>query len=139
MTNPQSVFKMNPSARPIPGQRILLRLAAALCGFGLFTACCTAHSPAPLDRWHDGERTLRTSSPAVRAGETLLSEGDYRNFRLTGEALTQPGAEAALRFHTDGESGYDVLFRNGAIDGTRKSGSLASVRNLYRSLAEDGE
>ena len=139
MTNPQSVFKMNPSARPIPGQRILLRLAAALCGFGLFTACRTAHSPAPLDRWHDGERTLRTSSPAVRAGETLLSEGDYRNFRLTGEALTQPGAEAALRFHTDGESGYDVLFRNGAIDGTRKSGSLASVRNLYRSLAEDGE
>lgn len=32
-----------------------------------------------------------------------------------------------------------MLFRNGAIDGTRKSGSLASVRNLYRSLAEDGE
>ena len=40
---------------------------------------------------------------------------------------------------TDGESGYEVVFRNGAIDGTRKSGSLASVRNLYRSLADDGE
>jgi hypothetical protein len=40
-------------------------------------------------------------------------------------------------FHSDGESGYEVLFRNGAIDGTRKSGSLAAVRNLYRSLAQD--
>ena len=32
-----------------------------------------------------------------------------------------------------------MIFRNGDIDGTRKSGSLASVRNLYRSLAKDGE
>ncbi|MFQ7056809.1 MAG: family 16 glycoside hydrolase [Alistipes sp.] len=35
--------------------------------------------------------------------------------------------------------GLRVVFRNSAIDGTRKSGSLASVRNLYRSLADDGE
>ena len=79
------------------------------------------------------------AAPAVTAGRTLLAAGDYGNFRLTGEALTQPGAQAALLFHTDGESGYEVVFRNGAIDGTRKSGSLASVRNLYRSLADDGE
>ena len=30
-------------------------------------------------------------------------------------------------------------FHNGAIDGSRKTGSLASVRNLYRSLAVDNE
>ena len=88
---------------------------------------------------HDGEKNITTPDPSVKEGQTLLSEGDYRNFRLTGEALTQPGSEAALRFHTDGVKGYDVVFRNGAIDGTRKSGSLASVRNLYRSLAEDGK
>lgn len=102
--------------------------------------------PAPVrattGRFAAGTTAKKTSpppDPSVKEGQTLLSEGDYRNFRLTGEALTQPGSEAALRFHTDGVKGYDVVFRNGAIDGTRKSGSLASVRNLYRSLAEDGK
>ena len=40
---------------------------------------------------------------------------------------------------TCGQNGYEVLFHNGAIDGTRKTGSLSTVRNLYRSLGEDGE
>lgn len=116
---------------PVP--RIGTTIAAALLSLAAFTACENNGAARPLDRWHDGEREIRTPSPAVTAGRTLLAAGDYGNFRLTGEALTQPGAEAALRFHTDGESGYEVVFRNGAIDGTRKSGSLASVRNLYRS------
>lgn len=122
---------------PVP--RIGTTIAAALLSLAALTACGEAGAPEPLDRWHDGEREIRTSAPAVTAGRTLLAAGDYGNFRLTGEALTQPGAEAALLFHTDGESGYEVVFRNGAIDGTRKSGSLASVRNLYRSQADDGE
>lgn len=105
----------------------------------VFSACSGSGHDGPLCRWHDGEKNITTPDPSVKEGQTLLSEGDYRNFRLTGEALTQPGSEAALRFHTDGVKGYDVVFRNGAIDGTRKSGSLASVRNLYRSLAEDGK
>lgn len=114
-------------------------IAATLLFLIAFTACGQAGTSEPLDRWNDGEHTVRTSAPTLTGNRTLLAYGDYRNFRLTGEALTQPGAEAALLFHTDGESGYGVIFRNGAIDGTRKSGSLASVRNLYRSLAEDGE
>ena len=122
---------------PVP--RIGTTIAAALLSLAALTACGEAGAPEPLDRWHDGQRQIRPASPAVPAGRTLLAAGDYGNFRLTGEALTQPGAQAALLFHTDGESGYEVVFRNGAIDGTRKSGSLASVRNLYRSLAEDGE
>lgn len=76
---------------------------------------------------------------SVKTGETWFAGEDYRNFKLTGEALTSPDAEASLRFHTDGQSGYEITFRNGAIDGTRKTGSLAAVRNLYRSLAEDGK
>lgn len=75
----------------------------------------------------------------VKPGSTWFAEGEYENFVLTGQALTGDNAEAALLFHTDGKSGYEVTFRNGPIDGTRKSGSLASVRNLYRSLAEDGK
>ena len=67
------------------------------------------------------------------------AEGYYKNFLIQGQALTEKGAEATLLFHTDGESGYEVLFRNGPIDGSRKTGSLSAVRNLYSSLAQDEE
>ena len=71
--------------------------------------------------------------------EKWQAEGNYQNFTLQGQAYTEKDAEAALLFHTDGESGYEVLFRNGEIDGSRKTGSLSAIRNLYRSLAEDNE
>ena len=67
------------------------------------------------------------------------AEGNYRNFQIQGQALTEKDAEAALLFHTDGKSGYEVLFHNGPIDGSRKTGSLSAIRNLYRSLAQDEE
>ena len=76
----------------------------------------------------------------VAVGESRPCGVDVRNFVLRGEALSEPGAEAALAFHSDGRgAGYEVLFRNGPIDGSRKTGSLSHVRNLYRSLAKDGE
>ena len=64
---------------------------------------------------------------------------NVRNFALAGRFRAESGAAARLAFHADGAGGgYEVLFRNGPIDGTRKTGSLSHVRNLYRSLAEDG-
>lgn len=71
--------------------------------------------------------------------EKWQAEGNYQNFTLQGQAYTEKDAEAALLFHTDGKSGYEVLFHNGEIDGSRKTGSLSAIRNLYRSLAEDNE
>lgn len=71
--------------------------------------------------------------------EKWQAEENYQNFTLQGQAYTEKDAEATLLFHTDGESGYEVLFHNGEIDGSRKTGSLSSIRNLYRSLAEDNE
>ena len=76
---------------------------------------------------------------AVEQGASLATSGDYENFIFKGQALTTEGAEAALLFHSDGESGYEITIRNGAQDGSIKTGSLRSVRNLYRSLAADGE
>ena len=71
--------------------------------------------------------------------EKWVAGNDYHNFILQGQAYTEENAEATLLFHTDGESGYEVLFRNGIMDGTRKTGSLSAIRNLYRSLAKDNE
>lgn len=101
---------------------------------------CKPQGTVTLDSFrNERQETYQGNEIAVAAGNTWTAEGDYRNFLLSGQVLTQSGAEAALHFHTDGTSGYEVTFRNGAIDGTCKSGSLARVRNLYRSLAEDGK
>ncbi|MCQ2149617.1 MAG: DUF1080 domain-containing protein [Bacteroidales bacterium] len=95
-------------------------LTAALCCFGLLS--CTKDFSVSEN------------------GEALTLKGTYTDFRLRGEFLTEEGDAATVRFHcSDTGPGYEVIFRNGAIDGTLKSGSLAHVRNLYRSLARDGQ
>lgn len=71
--------------------------------------------------------------------ETWSAKGNYQNFLLQGQAFTEKDAEATLLFHSDGTSGYEVLFHNGEMDGSRKTGSLSTIRNLYRSLANDNE
>ena len=76
-----------------------------------------------------------------------LSEGDgwtswknYDHFEISGQARTETDAAALIHIcRTDLQEGYDILLHNGPIDGTSKTGSLLHVRNLYRSLAGDGE
>ena len=101
----------------------LARLAGCLC---LSLTIFSCNPPK------DQEITL-TPEQSWSAGE------NYQNFILQGQALTEQDAEAILLFHTDGKKGYEVLFRNGKMDGTRKTGSLSAIRNLYRSLAEDNQ
>ncbi|MBC8600964.1 DUF1080 domain-containing protein [Parabacteroides acidifaciens] len=115
-------------------------LATALISIWVFAGCVRYNVAEPLNRFSSPEMgTTSGNEITVTPGSTWFAEGEYENFVLTGQALTSDNAEAALLFHTDGKSGYEVTFRNGPIDGTRKSGSLASVRNLYRSLAEGGK
>ena len=76
----------------------------------------------------------------LSSGQEISCGQDVRNFFLTGKCRLSKGAEASLRFHFDGSGkGYEVLFRNGPVDGTRKTGSLSHIRNLYRSAAQDEE
>ena len=73
-------------------------------------------------------------------GKSWIAPDVYDNFEISGQALTSDGAAAAISFCvSDSNSGYEVLIRNGAIDGSLKTGSLHGVRNLYRSLASDGD
>ena len=114
--------------------------AMATSGLALFCGCTQYDVAKPLELFTgNGQETSTGNELTVSAGSTWFAEGDYKNFLLTGQAITDHGSEATLGFHTDGESGYEVIFRNGDIDGTRKTGSLAAVRNLYRPLAEDGK
>ena len=99
--------------------------------------------PTVMKKWKKGNTTIKVEDQiAVSAGDELLFDGgkdDFINFELTGSAKIAPGSTAALIFHTDGtkNKGYEVLFHNGPIDGTCKTGSLSRVRNLYRSMAQD--
>ena len=104
------------------------------------TSCVRYDVAVPLDSFTSLELGTQSGNEiTVSPGTTWFAEGNYENFILTGQALTKPGAEARLLFHTDGKSGYEIMLHNGDIDGTCKTGSLIAVRNLYRSLAEDGK
>ena len=88
--------------------------------------------------WVNADGTpIKNEEITLTCGDKLTSTTEYKNFIMQGKAFTEKDAEASLLFHTDGTGGYEVIIRNGAIDGTRKTGSLAAVRNLYRSLAAD--
>ena len=115
----------------------LLAMALAACG-------PTYDVAEPMNSWTSNQRSGNVyesdqNQVKVQAGETLTAKGDYRNFDLKGKAYLENGAEASLFFHSDANAskGYEVLLHNGPIDGSRKTGSLATVRNLYRSLGED--
>lgn len=104
-------------------------IAVFVAAFAASTVLAAADSPRPFP-----------SSVAVDGGVKVPCGQDVRNFFLSGKCLLAKGAETALRFHTDASGkGYEVLFRNGPVDGTRKTGSLSHVRNLYRSMAQDME
>ena len=99
------------------------RLALILAAASLLVASCS----------HPKKLTLEE-------GSGWTSRRSYADFRITGQARTEEGAVAAVRFcESAPRAGYEVVLRNGPIDGTIKTGSLLHVRNLYRSLAKDGE
>lgn len=104
----------------------VIRWATRLLAFWSLSIALTACSA-------DKQETILTT------GDVWTADSTYTNFILQGQAYTEKDAQASLLFHSDGTSGYEVLFRNGAIDGSRKTGSLSAIRNLYRSLAEDEE
>ena len=84
--------------------------------------------------------TAIPSQLTLSEGENWQSSKDYVSFELSGQAFTEAGASALIHFcQSEEQEGYGILLHNGPIDGSCKTGSLVHVRNLYRSLAKDGE
>ena len=113
----------------------MMRGAMALAAVACFVGCTGNR----LDGYFAKNGQMDEREIALTEGITLATAAEYENFILKGQALTAENGEAALLFHSDGEQGYEITIRNGAQDGSIKTGSLRSVRNLYRSLAADGE
>ena len=102
-------------------------------------ACLASCAGNRLDGYFAKNGQMDEREIALTEGVSLATAAEYENFILKGQALTAENGEAALLFHSDGVGGYEITIRNGAQDGSIKTGSLRSVRNLYRSLAADGE
>lgn len=122
--------------------------AVALGALLAMTGCGTGNTPVSMEQWKaEGAAEYAIEDGVIMLGEgaTLYYDGPgsgrgFRNFELSGYARTGEEATAGLWFHTDREGrGYEVLFHNGKMDGTRKTGSLSAVRNLYKSMAKDGD
>ena len=110
----------------------------AASGLLLLAGCGNKADKARLTTWQLDDVTVKGDAFEVEEGSSMRSEG-FKYFLLTGQVKTDSGAVSSLLFHSDGTSGYEVTFHNGPIDGSLKTGSLAAIRNLYRSLATDNE
>ena len=94
------------------------------------------------DKWKIGKNTINSSTFELRAGQSAIyvgnsNGGDFKNFNIKVRVTHSEGAKASLWFHSDAKlskKGYSILIGNPADD-RRRSGSLASVRNLYKPVS----
>jgi hypothetical protein len=70
---------------------------------------------------------------------------DCKNFEFMAEVMTRPGANSGIYFHTafqpEGwpKAGFEVQVANSYPGDHKKTGSLYSVRNVYKQFVQDDE
>jgi len=106
-----------------------------------FMTSFTTHSQQSLNKWKVGSEDINSSTFELRADQTAIYNGDvnganFKNFNFKARITHSVGAKASFWIHSDANlsKGYSILIGKPAND-RRRSGSLASVRNLYRSHA----
>ena len=95
-------------------------------------------NPKPLNKWKIGKKVTNASDFELLAGQYAVytgkvNKGSFKNFGFKAHVTHSEGAKAYLRIHSDANltKGYSVLIGKSSDD-RRRSGSLASVRNLYK-------
>jgi len=93
------------------------------------------------DKWKIGDKITNSSTFELHAGQTAIyagnfNGGNFKNFGFKARITHSEGAKASLWFHSDAKlsKGYSILIGN-PDDDHRRSGSLASVRNLYKPVS----
>ena len=97
-----------------------------------------ANATLPLNKWKIGNNAVNSSAFELRAGQSAIYDGEinggnFKNFGFTARITHSEGAKASFWIHSDANlaKGYSILIGKPADD-RRRSGSLASVRSLYR-------
>jgi hypothetical protein len=79
-----------------------------------------------------------------------VHNADFKNFELSADVMTRPGANSGVYFHTAYQpegwpaAGFEVQVANTAEGGNgyremKKTGSLYAVRNVYKQLVNDNQ
>ena len=96
------------------------------------------YNPNPLNKWKIGKKAVKSATFELRAGQSAIYDGkvnggNFKNFAFKASVTHSEGAKAFLQIHSDANltKGYSILIGKPADD-RRRSGSLASVRNLYK-------
>jgi len=103
----------------------------------LFTASCAGS----LNKWKVGKKIINSSTFEANAGQSAIYDGNinganFKNFDFKARITHSEGAKASFWFHSDAtlSKGYSILIGSPTDDRCR-SGSLASVRNLYKPVS----
>ena len=98
-------------------------------------------SESKLDKWIIGNSVVNSSSFELRAGQTAIYDGDvnsgvFKNFGFKARVTHTEVAKASFWIHSEANfsKGYSILIGK-PVDDRRRSGSLASVRNIYRPVS----
>ena len=117
----------------IQNKKILVAVVTSI----LFTASYADNT----DKWKIGENIVNSSTFELHAVQTAIYDGsikggNFKNFYFKARITHSEGAKASLWFHSDAtlSKGYSILIGN-TTDDYRRSGSLASVRNLYKPVS----
>ncbi|MDR2882412.1 MAG: DUF1080 domain-containing protein [Alistipes sp.] len=139
---------MKPLKTLIP---ILAAAVVTACGTG--TPEWTSLMPdAEMSNWRtvDGNPHPETTpEEIVIANDKVMIYGPadteaalpgFRNFVFSARVSTSEGAASSMWFHHGDGYGYEIALGNKRLDAGRlKRGSLVNVRNIYKSMAPDGE
>ena len=94
--------------------------------------------PKPLNKWKSGTNIINSSTFELSAGQSAVYDGEFnggsfKNFGFKAHVTHSEGAKAFLWIHSDTnlKKGYSILIGK-PVDDNRRSGSLASVRNIYK-------
>ena len=97
-----------------------------------------ANKPTSIYRWKIGNNSSNLLTFVLSTGQSAVYDGKvnnriFQNFDFKAHVTYSFETKASFSFHTDANlsKGYSVLIGN-SDDDRRSSGSLSSVRNLYR-------
>lgn len=112
----------------------------------LLSACNQQSGNLLENKWDfSGNASIENKELTIsgKEGKAILENGNYKDFELTMELKTEPGAKGAICFHTDNSlgKGYRIAINNNTNDKIwwKMSGSLESVRNLTKSFVKENE
>jgi len=95
-------------------------------------------NPNPLNKWKIGKKTVNSATFELQKGQSAVYDGEingrnFKNFGFKARVSHSENAKASFQIHSDAnlKKGYSILIGKPADD-RRRSGSLASVRNLYK-------